>query len=360
MRLKLLLSAMTLFFVCSIAFIPHMVLACVTRVELTTVGTQTYQEVINCNGEIVEKDAREIYLETPVIASDVRVQVGDRVYRGQTLAVINKTLTQNVLEQQTQADVLAAAGGTAGAPAVTGEMAALARRYGFSEADVQAAVGKASDVPIASTGGNLAYVPSVITAPISGIVTQVSLQTDVMTQSSRPVITVSDSSAYAALVSVGEADVAKLCEGDSAIITGAGFDGKSYTGSIRRIYPVAHKALSGTVQQTVVDVELVIDSPDEGIKPGFTAKAMLFTQNSGDMLAVPYEAIGQEAEDNREYVYVYAANRIAKRYITTGRELTDAVEILEGLGAGERVVLNPGGITDEKGFFLPEQRRGGS
>lgn len=351
MRLKVLLSAVTLFFVCSIAFIPQMVLSCVTKVELASAETQTYQEVVHCNGEIIEKNTREIYLETPVIASDVRVQVGDRVYRGQTLAVINKELTQSVLAQQSGTGAQAGEG-SGNAVAVSAEMAALAQRYGFTGADVQSAMGQAQGIPAAVPASD-AYVPSVIASPISGVITAVNLQTDVMTQSTRPVLTVSDNTAYATLVSVSEADVAKLREGDTAVITGAGFDGKSYTGSVCRIYPVAHKQLSGTAQQTVVDVEVTIDAPDEGIKPGFTANAVLFTQSSGDILALPYEAVGQDAQSNREYVYVYAANHVVKRYITTGRELAEAVEILDGVSAGERVVLNPATVTDEKGFFLP-------
>ncbi|WP_343377260.1 hypothetical protein, partial [Ligaoa zhengdingensis] len=68
MRVKVLLSALTLFFVLSIAFIPSMILSTATRVEVTPVRKQNYQDTVYCNGEIIEKRVKEIYLDTPVIA----------------------------------------------------------------------------------------------------------------------------------------------------------------------------------------------------------------------------------------------------------------------------------------------------
>ena len=354
MRLKLLMSAMTLFFVCSVAFIPHIILSRVAKVEVAPAKIQEYQNFVYCNGEIIEKNTREIYLETPVIASRVYVEVGDRVAQGQTLATIDTALTKSVLAQGSTVK------NVGGMVPEADTVSVLAAQYGLSPSDIQAAMEEYSS---AGNGGKTLpenqpdsfYVPTTITSPIRGIITAVNIQTDVLSQTSYPVITVSDDSAYVALVSVNESDISRIQAGDYAIISGVGFGGSSFAGEVTRIYPVARKTLSGTVSQTVVDVEIAIRTDNELIKPGFSAKASIATQERGTILTVPYEAVQQDS-GNQEYVYVYWKNRVQKRPVTTGIELTDCVEILSGIEPGEFVVKDCSQVKTEQGLFLPGGR----
>lgn len=336
MKLKIALSATTLFFVLSIAFIPMMILSSVTKVNIVPVKEQTYQNVIHCNGEIVEKRVKEIYLETPVIAKSVRVEVGDRVRRGQLLATIDTDLTQTVLAQGATAKNL-------DADVAAMDVGGIAEKYGLSESDVLLAMNQYSTTGAGQkTSG---FVPNEITAPMDGIVTAVNLQTDVLTKTTKPVLVVSDDRAYSVRVSVSESDVTQITQGDRAIVSGVGFAGQQYYATVTKIYPVARKIINGAAQQTIVDVELSIDNADGRLKPGFSAKAVIASEESGKMLTVPYEAVQQD-EGNREYVYVYNNNHVQKRLVKTGSELTSSVEIQDGLVLSDMVVINPENVKD--------------
>lgn len=338
MRLKIALSAVTIFFVLSIAFIPTMILTSVTRVDIAPVKSQTYQNTIHCNGEIIEKSVKEIYLETPVIASQINVEIGDRVYKGQKLAAIDTKLTKTVLSGGATATDLDED------PSSNVDINNLAAQYGFSQGDIQSVMGQYKNAAVQQN--NAGFIPNEISAPMNGIVTAVNLQTDVLTTTQKPVLVVSDDRAYAARVSVNEADIAQIQIGNEAILTGIGFGGERYYATVSRIYPTARRIISGTVQQTIVDIELSIQNADGKLKPGYSTKAVIAIQPNREMFTIPYEAV-QQQQDNREYVYVYHQNRLQKRYIETGMELINSVEVVNGLKQGECVVVNPDNVEDE-------------
>ncbi|MEG2852554.1 MAG: efflux RND transporter periplasmic adaptor subunit [Hydrogenoanaerobacterium sp.] len=344
MRMRIAAFAITIFFVLSVAAIPTFILSYVTKVKVQTLKTESYDSAIYSSGEIIEKRVKEIYLESPVIAGQVNVEIGDYVCKGQCLASININLTEAALSNGVTAKPL----GNELEKVDAGELAA---KYGLDEADIKAAMGQYKSAPVKQS--DMAFIPEKIIAPMDGVITAVNLQADVLTQTTKPVLVISDNSAFAARVSVNEADVARLEIGTYAEITGIGFNDKKYIGTVTKIYPTARKMLLGAAQQTVVDIEIALNDADANLKPGFSASAVIVTNDSGKMLTAPYTAIQQDALTNEEFVYVYNRNKVEKRYIKTGKELIETVEIINGLAAGERVVTNPNAVKIISRFAYP-------
>ncbi|MEG0115563.1 MAG: efflux RND transporter periplasmic adaptor subunit [Hydrogenoanaerobacterium sp.] len=358
MRMRIAAFAITIFFVLSVAAIPTFILSYVTKVKVQTLKTESYDSAIYSSGEIIEKRIKEIYLESPVIAGQVNVEIGDYVCKGQCLASVNINLTEAALSNGVTAKPL----GNELEEVDAGELAAkygleevdageLAAKYGLDEADIKAAMGQYKSAPVKQS--DMAFIPEKIIAPMNGVITAVNLQADVLTQTTKPVLVISDNSAFAARVSVNEADVARLDIGTYAEITGIGFNDKKYIGTVTKIYPTARKMLLGAAQQTVVDIEIALNDADANLKPGFSASAVIVTNDSGKMLTAPYTAIQQDALTNEEFVYVYNRNKVEKRYIKTGKELIETVEIINGLAAGERVVTNPNAVKIISRFAYP-------
>lgn len=344
MRMRIAAFAITIFFVLSVAAIPTFILSYVTKVKVQTLKTESYDSAIYSSGEIIEKRVKEIYLESPVIAGQVNVEIGDYVCKGQCLASININLTEAALSNGVTAKPL----GNELEKVDAGELAA---KYGLDEVDIKAAMGQYKSAPVKQS--DMAFIPEKIIAPMDGVITAVNLQADVLTQTTKPVLVISDNSAFAARVSVNEADVARLDIGTYAEITGIGFNDKKYIGTVTKIYPTARKMLLGAAQQTVVDIEIALNDADANLKPGFSASAVIVTNDSGKMLTAPYTAIQQDALTNEEFVYVYNRNKVEKRYIKTGKELIETVEIINGLAAGERVVTNPNAVKIISRFAYP-------
>ena len=156
------------------------------------------------------------------------------------------------------------------------------------------------------------------------------------------------------MVTVGESYISDVKVGDPAVITGTGFPGREYTGHVRKIAPVARKLTGGTAQETVVDVEIAIDDPDNDLKAGFTARAEIVTDTRRTMLTVPYEAVRQD-ENNVEYVYLAEGSRAVRRDIQTGVELLEGVEVTEGLGPAD-VLLADASAAGKEGALVTLQR----
>ncbi|MEG0018027.1 MAG: HlyD family efflux transporter periplasmic adaptor subunit, partial [Hydrogenoanaerobacterium sp.] len=282
MRMRIAAFAITIFFVLSVAAIPTFILSYVTKVKVQTLKTESYDSAIYSSGEIIEKRVKEIYLESPVIAGQVNVEIGDYVCKGQCLASVNINLTEAALSNGVTAKPL----GNELEEVDAGELAA---KYGLDEADIKAAMGQYKSAPVKQS--DMAFIPEKIIAPMNGVITAVNLQADVLTQTTKPVLVISDNSAFAARVSVNEADVARLDIGTYAEITGIGFNDKKYIGTVTKIYPTARKMLLGAAQQTVVDIEIALNDADANLKPGFSASAVIVTNDSGKMLTAPYTAI---------------------------------------------------------------------
>ena len=66
---------------------------------------------------------------------------------------------------------------------------------------------------------------------------------------------------------------------------------KIYYGYVNSISPTAKKAYIGINQETVIDVEISIDNPDNDMKLGYSAKARILTKPMSNINILPYETI---------------------------------------------------------------------
>jgi multidrug efflux system membrane fusion protein len=78
-----------------------------------------------------------------------------------------------------------------------------------------------------------------------------------------------------------------------------------------------------------------------GVTPGMFARAWLAVAGSADLrLYVPARAVVRRAELSAVYV-LGSDGRPLLRQVRLGRSAGDKVEVLAGVSAGERVVLDP-------------------
>ncbi len=144
-------------------------------------------------------------------------------------------------------------------------------------------------------------------------------------------------------------------------MTGVGFQGKRYTGTVSKISNIAQQVVSATGQETIVTVIVKVDSDNkeslEWIKNGFTAKCKIITSVDKDRIVVPYEAVLAD-ENGKEYVYRVLENRAVKTYITTGKEFENGFEVVKGLSQGEEIVLSPEQVSDFQRVLRDTQKAG--
>ena len=108
------------------------------------------------------------------------------------------------------------------------------------------------------------------------------------------------------------------------------------------------------VYQTVI----TIDEPVERLKPGMTAVAEIHVDRLENVLTVPVQAIVQVGKESACYVAESQEETPQRRVVKLGRTNDKLVQILDGVGPGQRVVLNPMAIAEEapKSAEAPEQQ----
>jgi RND family efflux transporter MFP subunit len=178
----------------------------------------------------------------------------------------------------------------------------------------------------------------VVKAPYEGVVSDVAAVLGDMAMPGRPLLTVYDPRSLRVSVAVPQSAAARLTPGQAMQVdlpgTAAG-----------RITPVKAQVLP-TVDPATHTLELRLDLPAglpglSDVKPGMFARAWLPLAASAEpRLFVPARAVVPRAELTGVYV-LGADGRALLRQVRLGRTQGDTVEILTGVSAGERVVLDP-------------------
>ncbi len=181
-----------------------------------------------------------------------------------------------------------------------------------------------------------------ITAPIPGLVvyleiwkgsSMAKIQEGDSPWSGQGLIELPDLSSMIVETAVSEVDVSKIKEGQKANIRLDAIPGPMFTGTITDISTLAHSKLRGSTIN-VFDVEVLIDTTDERLKPGMSAKVDLIIDKYDDVLSVPLEAVFER--DDTTVVYTPGGKKIP---VALGKRNDEAVIVNSGLKAGDEVAL---------------------
>jgi membrane fusion protein, multidrug efflux system len=123
----------------------------------------------------------------------------------------------------------------------------------------------------------------------------------------------------------------RLKPGQVVNATAAAYQGRVFKGTVA--------TLDTRVDQTTRTIRLTaeFDNPDEALKPGMFLSAALEVRTKDDAVLVPEEAL--VSEGLRQIVYPVKDNKIERRVIRIGQRQGGQVEVLEGLQAGETIVV---------------------
>lgn len=323
----------------------------VVKVSPITAESSVYSN----NGTVERVDSRNIYAQSGAVVQKIHVKMGDSVKAGQILMTLSAPLAEDIpntvplpdpLEQQTYQDLLetyysqiAGANGSAVVPGMPSSSAQGTSSSGSSapSPEKQTETGKEIE----------------ITAPVAGVVTSVAISEQETVERNKAVMTVSASSDLQVRLAVNESQISEIKIGQRAVITGAGFH-TVYEGKVTSISSEAKQEYHTTGTETVVEVLVRIQNPKSDIKPGFSAKARIITEESKNVLVAPYEAVRAD-DDGKEYVYLLHGRKAVKVPVTTRKEFESGFEVLSGLKDQDTIIINPDSITDGAAVLPQEE-----
>lgn len=173
-------------------------------------------------------------------------------------------------------------------------------------------------------------------APFSGVVTErfvdlgALIQSAAATRQATPVVTVMNMSKVRVYVHVPESDVRYVKEGKPALLEVDALAGRRFDATVTRFT----SALD--LETRTMKVEIDFLNADGALLHGMYGNVTLTFEERADALCLPPEVLF--VEEGQSFVFCVRDGAIEKRAVTTGMEAQGVVEILKGLSGSERVV----------------------
>lgn len=303
-------------------------------VNLTTPQTLDWPQVLPANGNVVAWQEAVI---GPEIANyritEVRVQVGDQVRKGQVLArIASDTVASELAEAQASVAELEASAAEAKANAAR---AKELKEKGFYSSQLNTQYQTAEHTALArlaaararQQAAGLKMDKTGVVAPDDGVISARSATVGSLTQPGQELFRLIRGGRLEWRAEVPSADLGKVKAGIAATLTAPG--GEVVKGAVRAVAP----SVDPQTRSGLVYVDLPATS---------AVRAGMFARGEFQLAQSPALTLPQSALVLREgFAYVFrleGADRVAQTKVELGRRLGERVEILAGLDAAARVV----------------------
>lgn len=151
------------------------------------------------------------------------------------------------------------------------------------------------------------------------------------------VATLPDLTKMESITYVNEIDIKKVAVGQPVSITLDSDPTKRLTGKVVAVANVGEQRPNTDAK--VFEVKVLLAEPDTTLRPGMTTGNAIETTRLENVLSVPIEALS--SIDDVPYVYKKSGGRTIKQEVRTGAMNDLAVVILEGVEAGDQLLLVP-------------------
>lgn len=317
-----------------------------TKLQVAEVERRTITEPLTIPGQIESDPAKLVKISSPVAGRIVALhkRLGDAVQVGDPLLSVESADVASAYSDYSKAQsALRTAELESKRQHELAEAEIAARRD--VEAAEQALSNAHNDVSFAGArlrqlGLDPQKAPAtgrtiIVRAPITGRVVEVTgAAGGYWNDPNQPVMTVADLSQVWFTANVQEKDLARVKSGENASIVLNAYPEDPFTG---RVFSVGELLNPDTRTTTA---RIAVPNPEGRFRPAMFGRAT-FTAVHANALAVPKTALLQSAFDTRVYVEV-APWKFEPRVVKIGIQVGNEAEILEGLKAGERVVVKEG------------------
>lgn len=329
------------------------------RVETTTVQVVTPTQastVLTATGYTYARSRAAVGAKIVGRVVELRVEEGDKVERGQILAVLDSA-DLSAAVRQAQARVLEAQAQVADARRESNRQQRLVDSGVGAQADLDAATTRlevtqaqlgTAEAELASAQARLDY--AVVRAPIDGVIIEKNVEVGEMVapggftsqQSTGSIVRIADPASLEVEADINESYIARLRLGQPAAVAVDAVPGVTYHGSLRQIVPTADR------QRAVVQVKVTVDDRDARLVPDMSCNVTFLEEgtNAEQLRAAPKVVIPSAAvarEGQAAYVWVVRDGRVRKTAVVLGEAQADLVTVTSGVSGGETIVREGAG-----------------
>lgn len=299
-----------------------------------TVSASTMKDTVTASGTIEPRHSADLDFEVSGTVTDVYVDEGDRVTRGQALARVD--------------DDALVASRTAAAASLAAAYTQLDDDQDADASDTQLAADQAAIVAATATlaQAKQAVADATLRATISGTVASLDLAVgDVVGGSSgtdpaadgstgTSAVVLVSSGHYVVDATVASSDVKQLKKGLQAEITPTGVTETVY-GTVQSVGLVAETSSSGAA---VFPVTIEVTGKRKDLYAGTSADVSIIVEQRTDVLTVPSRALETD-EDGGTYVTEVVDGKGVRTPVEVGTAYGMSTEILSGLEDGDVIEI---------------------
>ncbi len=305
-------------------------------VEVLTAGPVKIKNTLNLQGEIKLNADNSVQIVSRVggIVEKVSVNAGDKVNKGQVLAIISSQLIADM-----RSDLLAAQKRVSLArktyerekqlweERISAEQDYLQAENDLHEAEINSSRVRQKLSALGSNTNGTGQTQYKIRSPINGIVTLKNVSQGQVVSEIDNLFEVSDLTTVWAEMSIYAKDINTVKTNQEVVVKASAFDAKtngivSYVGS-----------LVGEQSRTAM-ARVIISNPDNTWRPGLPVNIELKTNEVDVPIAVSIEGI--QSLNEEKVIFGRYGNYFEARPVVLGRGDGKYVEVLEGIDAGEK------------------------
>lgn len=248
----------------------------------------------------------------------IRVDVGDRVSKGQVLATLDAA---NADQQR-----------------INLELTETQYKRALELLNIGAGTQSAVDQLKAQLDAQRAQYNNTLTntvliSPISGVVTARNYDPGDMS-GQLPILVVGQTTPNVkVIINVNETDVAVIKKGMDVEIGFDSYPGETFHGKISRIAPAVD------VNSRTFPVEVLVPNADGKILPGMFARVEI-KLGTRDNVVLPDRAVVKQSGSAKKFVYTYKDGKVSYIPVELGQRIDNSYELLSGVENGDTVVIS--------------------
>lgn len=316
----------------------------IRAIKTITVSEQAAGKLRQFSGVVEAADSSSIGFEVSGNVREVRVDVGDRITKGQVMAVLDKRI-YNLNVKAAEAEVGRAKVQLADKRNDLDRFQRINKQDpgAVSQAALdqsQAAVDSAlKQVQFTKSGLKLAQRDldkTVLRAPFDGVLANRYIDAFNEVARGQKCFDVYENTGMEVAVSIPEDAIDDIRMEQKGEIQFSVIADRTYHGRVTEISKVAGTA-------NAFPIKLTVEDPDQRIRPGMTARVNLLLSGGDEKAAylVPLSAIAQHGDSKRGFVYIYdtQTSAVKRTQIESGSVRDNSVIIFDGVKKGDIVAV---------------------
>jgi len=292
-------------------------------VETALAATAPIAAVLPATAALVADREALVVARVPGEIVEILVEEGERVSAGQPLARLDGA--------RARLEMLKAGADLERAEREYRRLSSLHARGLVSAAAHEAQASERDALAATFELKRLAWEHTTLRATIDGVVTERRVKTGWRVTENQPAFRIADLGRLVAEVRIPQRAIGRIRAGQPVAIAVDALPGAAFATTLARISPTID-ARDGSFRAT-----LYVDNPDGLLAPGMFGRFAITWETRENALVVPSRALVRE--DGEAVLYVVHDDTAVRRRVRPGIERPDVTEILEGVAAGEAVVV---------------------